>query len=64
MSMSYKQKQWAASWGLHESIIMASVRFEDRDSVLRALLMAVRLVGQLVVLFGRKLHKRQSDDGV
>lgn len=44
----YKEKQWAASWGLQETIIRVSVGLEDRQALLETILIAIRLVDQSI----------------
>ena len=40
----FREKQWAASWGLQETIVRVSVGLEDRQALLETFLEAIRLV--------------------
>ena len=57
----HKEKQWAASWGLQESIIRVSVGLEDREALLETFLAAIRLVDWLF-LGGVDLAKSGTED--
>lgn len=57
----FREKQWAASWGLQETIVRVSVGLEDRHALLETFLEAIRLVDQST--FGEAdLAKTCEDD--
>lgn len=58
----YKEKQWAASWGLRETIIRVSVGLEDRQALLETFSEAIRLVDQSV--FGEPDLAKTCKEGV
>lgn len=57
----HKEKQWAASWGLRETIVRVSVGLEDRQALLESFLVAIRLVDQSV-FGGADLVKTCKED--
>lgn len=43
----FREKQWAASWGLKETIVRVSVGLENRQALLETILASIRLVDRL-----------------